>query len=158
MERDQRGLTADGDHAFTIRTLRREDGPRLAKIDAAITGRSRELWFVQRLERSLAETDVGVSVGAEKNDLLVGAVMSTVRFGEFGLLEPVAVLDTVIVDPAFGRQGVATALLEQLVDNLRALRVSTLRTEVAWDEVDLIAFFRKAGFSPAPRLVLEREV
>ncbi len=158
MERDERGVSGESEGAFTIRTLRREDGARLAKIDAAITGRSRELWFQKKLERTLGETDVGVSVGAEKDGILVGALMGTVRFGEFGLLEPVAVLDTVLVDPGFAGQGVASAMLEQLLVNLRALRVSALRTEVSWDETDLIAFFRKAGFSPAPRLVLERDV
>ena len=77
------------------------------------------------------------------------------QYGEFGLPEPVAVLDTVLVDPKFSRQGIATALLDQLLKNLRAIRVSHLRTEVAWDEVDLISFFGRNGFKPASRLVLE---
>jgi ribosomal protein S18 acetylase RimI-like enzyme len=67
----------------------------------------------------------------------------------------VAVLDTILVDPSFGRRGIASAMMEQLLKNLAALRISSLRTEVAWNQVDLIAFFGKMGFSPAPRLVLE---
>jgi len=39
--------------------------------------------------------------------------------------------------------------------NLSALRVTTLRTEVSWDNFDLLAFCKKEGFSPARRLCLE---
>jgi ribosomal protein S18 acetylase RimI-like enzyme len=81
-----------------------------------------------------------------------------VHYGEFGLLEPIAVLETVLVDTRFRRRGIAAAMLDQLLKNLRALRISCLRTEVGWSEVELITFFRQAGFSPVPRLVLELDL
>ena len=86
---------------------------------------------------------------------LVGAVLGSLHYGEFGQPEPIAVLDTILVDPGFARQGIGTALLEQLVKNLRALGIDRLRTEVAWDEHDLGRFLGRQGFAPAPRLVLE---
>jgi len=144
--------------AIVVRTLRLEDCPRLAKIDEAITGRSRALWLENKVKRALKEADVALSVGAERDGLLVGALMCTVQFGEFGLFEPLAVLDTVLVDPKLAGQGIATAMLEQLLANLRGLRVLRLRTEVDWNELDLVAFFEKSAFVPVPRLVLEREV
>ena len=45
--------------------------------------------------------------------------------------------------------------MEQLVKNLRALRIERLRTEVAWDDHALVAFFKRKGFAPVPRLVPE---
>lgn len=159
----------DGERSdLIVRTLTADDCARLVAMDERVTGRGRREWYAGKLRRALEDTDVCISLGAElagaeqagagKAGLLVGAVMGSVRFGEFGVPEPVAILDTVLVDPAFARTGIATALLDQLLDNLRGLRIARLRTEVAWDEIDLLAFFAKAGFAPAPRLVLERDV
>ncbi len=141
-----------------VRTLRREDGARLARLDAAITGRNRAAWFEKRLARSLAEADVCISLGAEKDGLLVGGLLAQVQVGEFGIVDAVAVLDTLLVDPKLKGGGIATAMLDQLLVNLRALRVPRLRTQVGWNELELIEFFNRKGFVPAPRLVLEREL
>jgi len=124
-------------------------------MDERITGRSRHAWYEGKLKRALEDSDVQVSLGAEREGLLVGAMLATLYYGEFGLPEPIAVLDTVLVDPDFGRQGIASALFEQLTTNLRALRIERLRTEVAWDDQELLAFFASRGFAPVPRLVLE---
>ena len=45
--------------------------------------------------------------------------------------------------------------MRQLRLNLGALRISTLRTEVAWDDLELLAFLKREGFVPASRLCLE---
>jgi hypothetical protein len=42
--------------------------------------------------------------------------------------------------------------------NLAALGIPVLRTDVAWDQWAMLAFFRKEGFLPAPRLCLELPV
>ncbi len=47
---------------------------------------------------------------------------------------------------------------EQLVRNLQALRIERLRTEVAWDDHELVAFFGRMGLVPVPRLVLEADL
>lgn len=146
----------NGEHpGLTIRTLRATDLERLVKMDEQSSGRKRAQWLGEKLTRALGESDVRISLGAEHDGMLVGALLGSLQFGEFGLPEPIAILDTVLVDREFRRQGVASAMLEQLAKNLRALRISALRTEVAWDEFDLLAFFGRAGFRPVPRLVLE---
>jgi GNAT superfamily N-acetyltransferase len=127
-------------------------------IDELLTGRSRRVWYEGKLKRALEESDIRVSLGAESEGMLVGAMLAAVHFGEFGLTEPVAVLDTVLVDPTFERRGVARALFRQLMLNLRGLRIERLRTEVAWDDRQLVSFFAKMGFRPVPHLVLETEV
>lgn len=77
-------------------------------------------------------------------------------YGEFGIAEPVATIDAIGVDFEWRRQNVGDALMRQLKANLGALGVSGLRSEVSWDDFDLLAFFRGQGFAPARRLCLER--
>lgn len=138
-----------------VRSLTASDAPRLVRMDEAITGRNRTAWYEGKLKRALEESDIRISLGAERDGLLVGAVLGSLHYGEFGQPEPIEVLDTILVDPEFSAQGVGTALFDQLVKNLRALGIRSLRTEVAWDEHDLNRFLRRRGFAPAPRLVLE---
>lgn len=144
--------------ALIIRALRASDVARLVSMDRQWSGRGRRTWYEGKLQRALADADVNVSLGAEADGTLVGAVMGSVHFGEFGQPEPVAILDTVLVDRGYAGQGVGRAMLEQLLLNLAALRIERLRTEVAWNELDLMGFFASSGFAPAPRLVLERAV
>lgn len=141
-----------------IRTLNASDLRRLVDIDEKITGRSRTEWYRGRLERALGESDVRISLAAELDGILVGALMGSVHYGEFGQPEPVAVLDTILVDPAFGGRGVGRDLLDQLVKNLGALRIERLRTEIGWGEQSLLGFLAHEGFEPVPRLVLERGI
>ncbi len=141
-----------------VRSLRPEDAARLVRMDHAITGRNRTAWYEGKLKRALAESDLNISLGAEVDGCLVGAVLGSLHYGEFGLPEPIAVLDTILVDPGQARHGVGTALVDQLVKNLQAFGIERLRTEVAWDEHDLNQFLGRRGFAPAPRLVLELDL
>ena len=141
-----------------IRTLTQGDLARLVAMDAEHTGRKRSTWFEARLARALSDSAVRVSLGAEVDGTLVGAVLGEVQYGEYGVAEPVAVLDTLLVDTAFAGQGIGAALLEHLVRNLRALNIERIRTEVAWDQQHILAFLAHSGFVPAQRLVLEREL
>jgi GNAT superfamily N-acetyltransferase len=151
----------DGEHPdldVVIRNLTLADLPALVRMDRRITGRSRQAWYEGKLRRALQGSDVQISLGAERAGLLVGAMLGSLHYGEFGLPEPVAVLDTVLVDRDHSRHGIGTALIEQLVKNLSALRIERLRTEVAWDDHELVAFFARRGFVPVPRLVLEADL
>ena len=49
-------------------------------------------------------------------------------------------------------------MLAQLVENLAALGIGSLRTEVGWREHELLGFMERNGFAPVPRLVLELDV
>ena len=139
----------------TIRSLELGDAPRLVRMDQRLTGRNRSAWYEGKLKRALAESDVRISLGAVLDGSLVGAVLGSLQYGEFGQPEPIAILDTILVDPGYARRGVGRALLENPTRNLQALGIERLRTEVAWDDYDLNRFLGRLGFAPAPRLVLE---
>jgi len=138
-----------------VRSLRPKDLEAVIRLDAKNVGRRREEYFKLKLAQNLAETGIQVSLAAEKDGLFVGFLLSRVFYGEFGIPEPVAILDTFGVDPDFSGQGVGHALLEQLRTNLAGLGVGQLRSEVSWDDVRLIRFFQREGFMPAPRICLE---
>ena len=138
-----------------IRNLRPEDLESVVAIDARSTGRRRDEYFKIKLEQNLQETGIKVSLAAEVDGGMRGFLLARVYYGEFGTLDPVAVLDTVGVHPLVRGMGVGAALMEQLLVNLAGLGVGTLRTEVDWDDLVLLRFFHRQGFKPAPRLCLE---
>lgn len=141
-----------------VRRLNRNDLNRVVALDAQVGGRERRGYFEHKLKENLLDTSVQVSLGAEVDGILVGFLLARVWTGEFGLSDPVAVLDTIGVQPSFQHQGVGDALLDQLATNLHGLNVSTLRTEVAWDQFELLRFFHRHGFRPAARVCLDLDL
>ena len=81
--------------------------------------------------------------------------MARVDFGEFGRIDPTAVLDTIGVDPDYRGQGIGRALISQLLINLMILRVEQVRTEIDWRNRDLLEFLDHCGFRPSQRLCFE---
>ena len=139
----------------TVRGLKPADLEAVIALDARIVGRRREEFFRIKLQQNLQETGIKVSLAAEMEGLFAGFLLARVYYGEFGTMEPVAVLDTIGVHPDFRGRGVGHALLRQVQVNLHALGVGTLRTEVGWDEPELLLFFQHSGFRPAPRFCLD---
>lgn len=144
--------------SITVRRLLPDDLDRVTRLDAKVTGRSRSEYFKVKLAQNLAETGIKISLAAEQDSLFVGFLLARVYYGEFGLMEPTAVLDTIGVNPDFQGQGVGQALLRQLTMDLRGLGVEHLQTEVGWENQGLLTFFQREGFNPAPRFCLELEL
>jgi ribosomal protein S18 acetylase RimI-like enzyme len=141
-----------------VRNLRPEDLDAVVALDAKSSGRRRDEYFKLKLKQNLAETGVKVSLAAEQAGCFTGFLLARVYYGEFGAAEPAAVLDTFAVHTDFRRRGIGTALLDQLCKNLEALHVSSLRTEVDWNDPSLILFFQRTGFHPARRFCLDLDL
>lgn len=138
-----------------VRNLRPSDLDAVIALDAKNVGRRREEYFRVKLQQNLVETGIKVSLAAEVDGALAGFLLARVYYGEFGQTEPVAVLDTIDVHPSFRGRSVGAALMDQLRTNLFGLGVTSLRTEVSWDALQLLGFFQHEGFHPAARLCLE---
>lgn len=141
-----------------VRRLRPEDLEAVVDLDSKTTGRRREEYFRLKLKQALSDTGIQISLGAEVEDLFAGFLLARVYYGEFGALEPIAVLDTMGVHPDFQRRGIGAALIDQLRTNLLGLGIRTLSTEVGWNNLEMIHFFNHEGFSPAPRLCLDLDL
>ncbi|MBM4059528.1 MAG: GNAT family N-acetyltransferase [Planctomycetes bacterium] len=141
-----------------VRNLRPRDLDAVILLDSKITGRKRTEYFKTKLAQALSDTGIQVSLAAEVDGQFAGFLLARVYYGEFGAMEQVAVLDTIGVNPNQRGVGVGKALLRQLQQNLRGLGIGSLATEVAWDDVELVAFFQKSGFRPAPRLCLDLDL
>jgi ribosomal protein S18 acetylase RimI-like enzyme len=145
-------------NAVVVRNLRPADLEAVIALDSKNSGRRRDEYFRVKLQQNLAETGIKVSLAAEVDGAFAGFLLARVYYGEFGQTEPVAVLDTIDVHPAFRGRGVGSALLDQLRVNLFGLGVTSLRTEVGWDDLALIGFFQHEGFLPAARLCLDLDL
>jgi len=143
---------------ITVRNLAAGDLDAIVRLDAAEMGRSRDEYYRAKIEFALEAGGPRTSLVAEIDGHPVGFVLARVYYGEFGQAEPVAVIDSMGVDPPFRGRHVGKCLLEQLIRNLRGLRVERIQTQVDWEQLGLLQFLRREGFAPAPRICLERNL
>ena len=141
-----------------VRRLTPDDVEAIIALDAGITGQRREEYIKLKLAQALYDTGIQVSLAAEIDGSLAGFLFARVYYGEFGITERVAVLDTFGVSQDYTGRGIGRELIRQLRTNLEGLGIQTLQTEVAWDSLDLLSFFHHTGFRPAPRLCLDLDV
>lgn len=139
-----------------VRSMAESDLRALVSIDRRITGRDRAAYFQRKLADALTESDVRVSLVAELDSVPVGFIMARVDLGEFGRVETTAVIDTLGVDPDYQNRGVGRALVSQLLSNLNTLRVETVRTEVDWQDRDLLGYLDRSGFRPSQQLCFDQ--
>lgn len=140
----------------TARALKAADFEAVVAIDRLITGRSRRVFFERRLNAALADPAGFLVVATETDGAFNGFAIARMQNGEFGYDRRAAVLDMLGVDPGSQRGGLGAALLEAIVARMKKHDVHELRTQVGWRDQALIAFFARAGFTLAPRQVLER--
>lgn len=144
-----------------MRSLVAEDLDTIVRIDRHITQQDRTAYYQRTVNQALNESGIRVSLVAEKDDpvkdklaTIRGFIMARVDNGGFGQTSSEAVIDTIGVDPSAQDQDIGQALVSQLVTNLRALHVESVRTEVPWDNFNLNGFLQQCGFRPAQRLAL----
>ena len=141
-----------------VRSMTPADLPDIVRIDRRITGRDRTRYLQAKLAEALDDSSLRVSLAARRDGVNVGYLMARADRGDFGRTEPVAVIDTLGVDPDFARHGVGRALLSQLFANLGALRVERVETVVAARDLALLGFLYGVGFAPSQRLAFVRQI
>lgn len=139
-----------------VRVMKPQDLGAVAAIDEKITGTARPEYYRYRLEVSTQfGAQLNASLVAEVDGTVVGFLMGTLFFGEFGIPETSAVVDTLGVDPAFQNHGLGSALFDQFRANMKVAKVEKIHTIVDWKEFGLLKFFGNMGFVPSRRLSLE---
>ena len=141
-----------------VRSMTRADVSEIARIDRGITGRDRGDYIASRLAEAIDDAGVRVSLAAHMHGAVVGYLMARADLGDFGRAEPVAVIDTLGVEPEYAERGVGRALATQLFANLAALRVERVETVVGATDLELLGFFTSLGFTPSQRLAFVRRI
>lgn len=140
----------------TIRLLKAEDIDSLVALDCKITGVRRHEYYRDRVAAAAKhDAQLNSSLVALAEGRIVGFLMGTLFFGECGIPESSAFVDTLGVDPEYQDRGVGGALFEQFRANMRAAQVESIYTFVDWKEFGLLKFFGRMGFEPSRRISLE---
>lgn len=147
-----------GEQQLPVRSMKESDLPEIIRLDRKITGRDRTAYLTRKAGEVMRQSGIRMSLVAEVDGRIAGFLMARADFGEFGRTEPIAVLDTIGVDPDRARQRVASALLDQLLLQLASLRAEQVVTEVALDQVPLLAFLGRTGFARSQRLAFEKAI
>lgn len=141
-----------------VRDLRPGDLDAVVRIDARLSGRQRREYFQKKIAEATRESAIRISLLAELEGCVVGFLLGRLYYGEFGLPEPTAIVDSIGVDPDFRGRHVGSALIAQLEANMRAIGIETIQTQVEWRQSDLLGFLGAAGFCPVPTLTLEKSL
>jgi ribosomal protein S18 acetylase RimI-like enzyme len=141
-----------------VRSMAVADLHEILRIDRTLTGRDREAYIRGKLAEAMGDSDVRVSLTAKLDGVVVGYLMARCDLGDFGRVEPTAVVDTIGVDPDYEHRGVGHAMMSQLFVNLGALRIERVETVVAPRDLGLLGFLYDVGFVPSQRLPFIRRI
>jgi ribosomal protein S18 acetylase RimI-like enzyme len=141
-----------------VRSMARTDLADIVRIDRRITGHDRQAYMEHKLEEALVDSAIRVSLTARLEGNIAGYLMASADLGDFGRTEPVAVIDTIGVDPGYAHRGVGHALLSQLFVNLGALQIERVETVVAPRDFGLLGFLYGVGFAPSQRIAFMRRL
>ena len=140
-----------------IRTLRKEDLDAIVEIDERVLGESRRNYWERKLELMNNKASQ-ISLVAELEGKVVGFILGDISGWEFGVPETIGWIDTIGVEPAYQKKGLATSLARELVQNLKSFGVKTIYTLVSWNDWDLLQFFHAMGFSRGDMINLELKI
>lgn len=141
-----------------VRDMTEADLGRAIELDAAAGGMRRGDFFRKRWRAMQGAPEDYIAIVAHHGDDVDGYIMAHLLSGEFGTDERFAVLDGLAVDASRQHAGTGTALVEALKEAARDRDCVELRTQIAWPQQDLLAFFAGCGFTPAAVNVLERDL
>ena len=142
-----------------VRMIRGSDLDSVVAIDKLITGQERREYYQRKLEQAVDNRqNVNASLAAEVGGKMVGFMMGDVFFGEYGIPDASATVDTIGVHPEFQKHGVASELMDQFLMNMKAANVKKIYTLVNWNDFALEGFFARHKFQPSKRISLELQL
>jgi N-acetylglutamate synthase-like GNAT family acetyltransferase len=142
-----------------VRMIRMNDLDSVVAIDRLITGQERREYYQRKLEQAVDNKhNVNASLAAEVDGKVVGFMMGDVFFGEYGIPDASATVDTIGVHPDFQKHGVASDLMDQFLMNMKAANVKKVYTLVNWSDFALESFFSRHKFQPSKRISLELQL
>lgn len=106
------------------------------------------------VDRLLRNKSSGILLVAREKDTVIGAAVATsLPSTEAGTM---LIIQDLYVDPAFRRRGIGRALVAELLEEARALRVERVDLEVFSTNEAARRFWQHMGFRPTGRTVFSR--
>lgn len=127
-----------------VRPMEPEDIDGILENDRKISGMDRAITYQGLVQKGLGG-EVDMSFVAEVKDQVVGFLLAHLSYVREELSEA-CVIRIFGVDPAFQRKGIASKLIQTLIERCRAKKIGLIRVMVAERDGDLQGFFRRLGF------------
>ncbi|MDL2268437.1 GNAT family N-acetyltransferase [Desulfosarcina sp. OttesenSCG-928-A07] len=140
-----------------VRKLRGEDADDIAAIYADIVRKPADEKFKKLIEKHARYKDGSICLVAEKDERVVGFLMSYILELGFGV-EKSAWISNLGVAVTFMGNGVGSHLIRSVIAEYRKAGVNHIYTPVIWDSTDILSFFKSQGFDHSRFLILERDI
>jgi len=140
-----------------IRTMATKDLDRIAEIDTNILGQPRREFWEMKLDLAKKRSPISPMV-AEMDGEVVGFIIGEASGWEYALPTHVGWIDTVGVDPAFQRKGIARMLMTEMINYMKKVGVDTIYTFINWRDWSLLQFCDAMGFKRGDMINLELKV
>ncbi len=140
-----------------IRKMAHSDLDRIVEIDVKVLGKQRPEYWEMKLGLAGKRAQIS-SLVAELDNKVIGFIIGGVSNWEYGMPENIGWIDTIGVDPAYQRKGVAKMLFVEMTNNLKKLGVDTIITYVTRRDPILLNFFNRLGFQKGDMINLELDI
>lgn len=127
-----------------IRSMEPEDINGILEVDRKISGVQRALTY-RDLVREALGGEVDVSFVAEVDSQFVGFVLAYVTYVREQVSEA-CVIQIFGVDPTYQKQGIASKLMQALIEKCRSKKIKLVRVMLDERDGDLQSFFKRLGF------------
>ena len=146
-------------HEPKMRVMKSEDLDAVVAIDTLISKQQRRQYYERKIAAVVNNPhNINTSLVADVDGKIVGVIMGDVYFGEYGVPETSATIDTIGVHPDCQSRGVAHDLMDQFLTNMKGVGVSKVYTMVNWNDFSLERFFANHKFQPSKRINLELQL
>ena len=128
-----------------IRPFREEDLETIVRIQEAIIQKNVIPGWLNMIGIHLNKPK-GICLVAELDGKVIGFFNGDIKHGDFGL-ESSGWIEMFGVSPKYMGQGVGRALARAAMEQFKERGITEIYTTVRWDSGDLLAFFKRIGFT-----------
>ncbi|MGF1671975.1 MAG: GNAT family N-acetyltransferase [Balneolaceae bacterium] len=142
---------------MNIREVSAADVDAIIKIDAEISDAAKPQYWHDALEKYHSRKEDGFFLIAEQNEQVVGFIIGEIRAWEFGS-PPCGWVFVIGVKKEKRLSGIGTRMLDALCECFRQRGITRVRTMIARQDHELLAFFRSHGMLAGPYQQLEKNL
>lgn len=139
-----------------LREFTRSDIPGMVAVQQALTKKKVPGAWTHMVERHLDDNQ-GVGFVAVQDGKVIGFVIGELKGEAFGLRQS-GWIEVMGVSPQVMGEGIGKAMIDKLFEHFRKKKIKSVHTTLPWDSVDMISFFKSAGFGRSDFINLTRKL